>query len=327
VRPKTCPVCSAEFVPSDSGVNTCSIACGQIFRVRKHAAASPAPVLKPAPKPPAPAAVVPPLVSKSKMRWQKFTPKPRVEAERPRTHLVIPDTQVKPGASTDHLEWIGRYIAVKRPDVIVMIGDFADMPSLSSYDKGKKSFEGRRYMDDIMAARAGMERLTAPFRDIKGYAPRMELTLGNHEDRITRAVNDAAILEGTIGLKDLGYEAFGWNVRPYLEIIRIDGIAYSHYFTTGVMGRPVSSAAALMREVSGSGVMGHVQYTDLAFHKKTQRFGLLAGICYLHDEDYLGPQGNQARKQIVMLHEVEDGRADPMFVSLAYLERKFGRAA
>lgn len=47
----------------------------------------------------------------------------------PRRHLVIPDVQAKDGVPLDHLEWIGRYIADKRPDVIVCIGDFADMPS------------------------------------------------------------------------------------------------------------------------------------------------------------------------------------------------------
>ena len=64
-------------------------------------------------------------------------------------HLIIPDTQVKPGVDLNYLAWVGKYIVEKKPDVVVQIGDFADMPSLSSYDTGKKSFEGRRYKDDI----------------------------------------------------------------------------------------------------------------------------------------------------------------------------------
>lgn len=241
---------------------------------------------------------------------------------RSRSHLIIPDCQVSDGVPTEHLEWVGRYIADKRPDVIVCIGDFADMPSLSSYDKGKKRMEGQRYVRDIEAARAGMDRLTAPFRDIPDYKPQMVLTLGNHEDRITRAVEDAAVLENAIGLHDLGYEAFGWEVYPFLEVVKIDGIEYSHYFTSGVMGRPVTSAAALLRERAGSAIMGHVQHTDVAFHKKTQRIAIFCGTCYLHDEEYLTPQGNVQRRQILMLHEVEDGRFDPMFVSLDYLRRR-----
>ena len=53
---------------------------------------------------------------------------------------VIPDCQIKEGVPTEHLEWAGQYIADKKPDVIVNIGDFWDMPSLSSYDKGRKDF-------------------------------------------------------------------------------------------------------------------------------------------------------------------------------------------
>lgn len=59
-------------------------------------------------------------------------------------HLVIPDTQVKPNESIDHLLWAGKYAVDMQPDTIICIGDWWDMGSLSSYDKGKKSFEGRR---------------------------------------------------------------------------------------------------------------------------------------------------------------------------------------
>jgi hypothetical protein len=221
------------------------------------------------------------------------------------------------------MAWIGNYIADKRPDVIVCIGDFADMPSLSSYDAGKKAFEGRRYKNDIAAAVEAMGRLVKPFQGIKGYAPRMVMTLGNHEDRISRAVESDAKLEGTIGLQDLLYEDFGWEVVPFLRVIKIDGIEYCHYFTSGVMGRPVTSAAALLRERQCSATMGHVQATDMAFHKKTQNIGLFCGVCYLHDEEYLTPQGNGTRRQVILKHEVRNGTYDPVFVSLEYLKRNY----
>jgi hypothetical protein len=44
--------------------------------------------------------------------------------------LVIPDCQVKPGVATDHLTWAGKAICDYRPDVVINIGDFADMPPL-----------------------------------------------------------------------------------------------------------------------------------------------------------------------------------------------------
>ena len=243
---------------------------------------------------------------------------------RSRSHLIIPDVQVHSESPTQHLEWIGKYIAHKRPDVIVCIGDFADMPSLCSYDRGKKSSEAQRYVKDIEAAREAMELLVSQFRGIKDYKPQMHLTLGNHEDRITRDQEDYAAMEGAIGLHDLAYESFGWTVHEFLKVVEIDGIKYSHYFTSGAMGRAVSSARALLNRAQGSAVIGHNQSTDVAFHPQTQNIAIFCGTCYLDDFRYLGHQGNVQRRQIVMLHEVHEGHFDPSFISLDWLSRKYG---
>ena len=74
-------------------------------------------------------------------------------------HLVLPDVQAKPGHDFTYLNKIGRYIVEKKPEKIICLGDFADMPSLSTYDIGKKSFEGRRYTADIKAAKDAMSAL------------------------------------------------------------------------------------------------------------------------------------------------------------------------
>jgi hypothetical protein len=236
-----------------------------------------------------------------------------------RTHLIIPDCQVKPGVPLEHLTWIGNYIAEKQPDVVVQIGDFADMPSLNSHAK-LKEMEGQRYAEDVAVTKAAMDKLLAPIKKVKGYKPEMILTLGNHEGRIDREAEDKPWLVGAISSKDLGYRERGWRVYDFLDVAKVDGWEYSHYFVSGAMGRPVSSAAALLRERQCSAVQGHVQYTDIAFHKKTGKIGILAGICYLHNENYLTPQGNSTRRQIIMLHEVHDGVGDPMLVSLRFLK-------
>lgn len=240
-----------------------------------------------------------------------------------RRHLVIPDVQARDGVSDDHLTWIGNYIAEKRPEVIVQIGDFADMPSLSVYSVGKAPAEGKRYAKDVAASKRAMDKLTKPFRSLRSYSPRKVLTLGNHENRIVREAESNPKFLGTIDVTDLGFEDHGWEVVPFLVPVTIDGIEYAHYFTSGVMGRPVSSAAALLRERAGSATMGHVQKFDIAVHPRTQKAAIMAGICYCHDEDYLGPQGNSTRRQIIMKHEVRDGLFDPMFVSLEYLKRRY----
>ena len=253
------------------------------------------------------------------------------------THMVIPDTQVKPDVPTDHLQWAGQWAAEKKPDVIIHIGDHADMPSLSSYDVGKKSFEGRRYTDDISSAIAGMQRFLAPIRaeqerlrrrNLKQWNPRLVITLGNHEQRIERAIENDPKLEGLISLDDLQYKEMGFEVYDFLEPVVIDGVCYSHYFTTGSMGRPVTSARALATKKHMSCTMGHVQQTEIDLSQKRGdgKFitGLFSGCFYDHDENYLGIQGNQVRKQIWMKYSVNEGEYDIQQLPLEYLRRRYG---
>lgn len=249
--------------------------------------------------------------------------------------LYIPDSQVKPGVSLDYLEAIGQYIVAKKPDIIVHAGDFADMESLSSYDKGKRSYEGRRYKADIQAAHTGMETLLRPLKEYnekqliqkgKRYRPRMVITMGNHEHRIDRTINDEPLLDGTISTDDLKYASYGWEVYPFLEVVVIEGIAFSHYFTTGAMGRPASSAQAMLGKKHMSCIAGHQQGRQSATGVRadgSQITAIIAGSCYSHEEAYLGAQGNKHWHGILMLHNVKDGSFDECFIPLHYLKEKY----
>ena len=251
-------------------------------------------------------------------------------------HFVIPDCQVRPGDNLEYLNKIGKYIVEKKPDVVICLGDFADMPSLSSYDVGKRQFEGRRYQTDVAAAREEMLNLTGPLHRYnlqqlrnkkKLYQPRMVMTLGNHENRINRAVDNDPKLEGVLSVEDLGYRQFGWEVYDFLDVVVIDDIAYSHYFPTGVAGRPATTANAQLSKKHMSCVAGHQQGLQIATaHRADGRrlTSIIAGSCYEHNEDYLGPQGNKHWRGALMFHEVDQGQFDLMPVSLDYLNKKFG---
>lgn len=251
-------------------------------------------------------------------------------------HLVIPDVQLRPGDDIRFLRKLGTYLCEKQPEVIVCLGDFADMSSLSSYDVGKKSFEGRRYKNDIEAVHLGMEALISPLWEYndrqrkngkKQYKPRMVMCLGNHEDRINRAVENDPKLEGMLSTDDLSYEMFGWEVFPFLEVVVIDGVAFSHYFTSGVLGRPATSAAAQLNKKHMSCVAGHQQGLQIATGHRAdgaRLTSIIAGSCYEHNEDYMGPQGNKHWRGFLVLHEVHEGQFDLMPVSLEYLHKKYG---
>ena len=252
----------------------------------------------------------------------------------PNIHVVIPDTQAKPGAPTDHLKWIGQYIVDQfhdQPIKIIHLGDHADMPSLSSYDKGKKSMEGRRYTEDIKAANDAWKILNAPLNEFNlnrrktrhaKWLPERHILLGNHEDRINRAVESDAQLEGVISTDDLIYADTGWKVHPFLKPVFIDGVGYAHFWQNTMTGKPLGGSAVVrLKGLGHSYTMGHQQVLDygIRFVKGKSQHALVAGACYLHDEEYKGYQGNAHWRGIIICHEVEEGSYDPMFVSLNYL--------
>ncbi len=210
------------------------------------------------------------------------------------------------------------------------------MPSLSSYDKGKKEMEGRRYRADIDAGNDGFDLLCEPLRkynmDRRARArwhPDRHLLLGNHEARIARAIEDDATLEGAIGYDDFNVEAHGWKVHPFLKVLLLDGVRYAHYFYQPQTGRPYggTNLDTRLKTIGHSFTMGHQQGVKYALREvgKTRHHGLVNGSTYLHDEKYLGPQTTAYWRGIVVCHQVERGSYDPMFVSLDYLCRRYER--
>lgn len=252
-----------------------------------------------------------------------------------RKHLVIPDTQIKPGVPTQHIDWIANYATEKRPDVIVIMGDWADMPSLSSYDVGTMKAEGRRIKEDIAVANEALDRFMRPIKAArdrsfrlhqKRWEPELEFLEGNHEHRILRAVNMDPKIEGLVHPADLKFREHGFHVSPFLKVRPVDGIAYCHYFVSGVMGKPITTARALLAKQHMSCFAGHQQGRDIAYSKRAdgkKMTAIICGSCYLHDEDYLNAQSNQHWRGVYMLHEVNDGQFDEMPVSLNFLKERF----
>lgn len=251
-------------------------------------------------------------------------------------HLVIPDTQCKPGVPLQHLLWLGDYIADKQPEVLVHLGDHWDMQSLSSYDEGTKRAEGKRYVHDIAAGNLGMDLLMRPVRELQErqraqhkpvYSPQMHFYLGNHEERIARHANAHPNLAGKIGYHDFNLAEHGWQVHDFLDVHKIDGIAYAHFFPNPNTGKPWGGAAQLrLKNIGFSFTMGHQQGKQGAeryLQDGTAQRALIVGSFYQHDEEYKGPQGNFHWRGVIMKHEVIDGNYDLMEVSLAFLEKRY----
>lgn len=246
--------------------------------------------------------------------------------------LVIPDAHSRPRESLRRFEALGNFIAAKQPDHVVCLGDWADMHSVSHWDKGKLVAEGQRYAADVTASRAALAAVMSPVRRAYGKRPlpSFDITLGNHEDRITRYAAANPELQDAIGVHQLGFEAHGWKVHPFLQPFVLEGILFQHYLTNGPMGKPVSGvnhARSLVLRGLQSCVVGHShqrQYWETTRADGQRLFGLVAGGYVDGKHDYaLGTQKDWW-SGLTILHEVKRGSAEPAFYSLDYVVRKYG---
>ncbi len=205
------------------------------------------------------------------------------------------------------------------------IGDWWDMPSLSAYDKGHASFEGKRYSLDIAAGIDAQERMFHPIRRAKRKLPRFVRTLGNHEHRIVRAADINPVLVGTIDLKDLQSSHYGWEEIPFLVPIVIDGVTYQHYFTSGVAGRPISgehSAYSLLTKLFTSSTQGHTHTFDHCVRTASdgrRLHGLVVGCYQDYRSDWAGPANDLWVPGVVVKRGVENGEYDIEHISLKRL--------
>jgi len=246
--------------------------------------------------------------------------------------VLIPDTQVKPGVPLDHIIAAGNYIAVHRPDVVVVIGDWWDMPSLNRFGSNLE-LDGTRVLEDLQAGKDAMELFLAHALVDEDYNPRMVFTVGNHDPqvRIPRAVQEYANLEGLLVDNTTEWlEEKGFEVYEFLDIVEIAGIRFSHFFVNPHSAKkgPLGGAIDTMLKNCGfSFVQGYTQGLKMGKHylgDGSVRLGILAGSFYMHDEAYMGEQGNIAHwRGIMQLNDAKDGGADICELSVDYLLRRY----
>lgn len=222
------------------------------------------------------------------------------------------------------------------PEVVVCIGDLFDMPSLSGFDVGKKAFEGRTYSADI---EAGIDAQKLLFGEIYKHnqksqqtvEPEFHYCLGNHEQRIARAIDADRKLDGLIGYEDLTNDGeFPWIMHDFLAPVVINDVAFAHYFVSGVMGRPISGvspAASLLAKQSHSCVQGHIHTLDFAQKSRIDGRKLNAVVCGWYgdfEEAWAGPQVNALwQGGVLVMRDVYEGEFDMEWWSIGRVQRSF----
>lgn len=251
------------------------------------------------------------------------------------THLVIPDGHAHPKYNNKRAMWLGKLIKDVKPDVVIDLGDTADMPSLCSYDKGKKDFQGRTYASDISAHSEFQDMLWHEPRKSKKKLPLRVRLIGNHDQRIERAITLQPELEGTVSYSDLDLERYYDVVVPYNGstpgTIEIDGVTYAHYLVSGNSGRPISGdnhASMLLQKMFVSCTVGHSHMLDFSMKTRADGkkiLGLVAGVFQDYDSDYAGEGNKLWWRGAIIKRNVHQGTYDLETVSMDRLKREYDK--
>ncbi|MEM9067113.1 MAG: hypothetical protein AAGE52_01365 [Myxococcota bacterium] len=173
--------------------------------------------------------------------------------------LIIPDAHAHSRHDNRRFDWLAGLIAEERPEHIVCVGDWWDLPSVCKHSS-RAALEGHRLAADLEVGWDAMRRLSRGWAD---YEPRRHMCLGNHEDRLDGLWAESPALGGALpDTKYLthGLECFGWTVSRFKETVDVCGYATSHYLPSGVMGRPVggvNQGRSLQTKGFVSAIVGH----------------------------------------------------------------------
>lgn len=169
---------------------------------------------------------------------------------KPTRIVVVSDLHV-PYHDSRAWECVLNVIRGTQPETVVIIGDFADIYSLSSHPK---SLDRKiNFADEVDAVNVELDAL----RSAAGSGCRIVWTEGNHEDRITRYLQSSAPelgglsgmrAEGIFRVKERGIE---WV--PYRRHIKIGNCSFTH--DVGRCG--VNCARQSLLDFGGNLVIGH----------------------------------------------------------------------
>jgi hypothetical protein len=254
-----------------------------------------------------------------------------------KTYLIVPDQHAHPDHGNERADWIGKFIKDLRPDVVVNMGDAADMASMSAYDKGKASFMARNYELDILSHLDFQDRMWAPLRRAKKKLPYRVVLEGNHEHRVKRAIDLAPELAGDrfgISMSDFDFKSYYHEFIEYNGqtpgVWESDGISFAHYFVSGVMGRPIGGehhAYSLITKNFTSCVAAHSHTVDWSVRTDTQGkkiMGLVAGVYQDYDSVWAGHVNDLWWRGCVVLRDVDSGTYNPEFISIETLKDTYG---
>lgn len=257
--------------------------------------------------------------------------------------LVIGDAHIGEDDDLSRFNLLGDLILDQRPTHIVIIGDFLTLNCLSAWDMDKrKTMEGRRYKAEIDSGMDALTRMLAPIdlynvdrreQKKRQYDPELYYIMGNHEDRLTRYLEQDPTFDGFVSVeKDLKLVDWGFKVVPYRAWCEINGVWFTHIPHNEV--KPVTGRYHIHQAATttiNSIVYGHTHKLEL-LNKHAQGMEhlqqvLCCGCFFDKHEPYVDGRVTHYWKGVVLLSNYKPGRFDVETWSLGRMRRTYGADA
>lgn len=249
--------------------------------------------------------------------------------------LVWSCAHADPSVSNERFNWLGSFIYDIKPDIVVDLGDGADMRSLNTFDTRYPALASmQNYEKDIECYNDSQERLRHLFKKNKRRKPMWVGHEGNHEYRIKKAIKEDPRLEGeAYGLSHQHLQTSTWfdeyheyqNGGP--SISNYNGVDFSHFFSSGNFGTATSGvhhAYTVINNRHNSSVCGHSHKRDLYFKDAPGSIGMVVGCYKGHEEGWAGQANNEWWNGVVLMRDTDNGRFEPQFFSLDMLRKEYG---
>lgn len=154
-----------------------------------------------------------------------------------KTILCFTDAHAAPGQDLRRFDWLGKLIVDIRPDAIYNGGDIATNDSVSFFPV--PHFEQPTLADDVAVVREAQRRMFAPLKALNKQRkkskhgpikPHTFMTLGNHEHRLNRMIeNDELGMGSVIDPHELyGFTKHWQEICEWKEYIDYEGIMFTH---------------------------------------------------------------------------------------------------
>ena len=243
--------------------------------------------------------------------------------------VAIGDCHATPGYDNKRFEAMGEFAAEELSGVddayIVQIGDWSDCVAFNEHGT-KLEMETVRWEEDKEVTLDSLDRFMDPFYRRKKKLPTRTIILGNHENRVTRWIEQNPRFQGAFNVNQLGFERFGFQVVPYMRTMLLGGIHFVHHLgSSNGTAAKISSPTNGIKSVGVTTVVGHthtagwfpVNYKDRKIH------GLDLG-CAIHkdmgyQENWSCPTAHKYDRCIWVFDNVKNGDFDFRMVRLESL--------